>query len=307
MRSDNLLRVSCGGVELDSPIVVASGVWPFEKDFWQRDSFPGLGGICTKAVTLNRREGNPGTRIWETPAGLLNSIGLQNRGVEHFLERDLPVISEGGIPFIVNVAMENHDETSEVLRRLEDMRNMIPAVELNISCPNVSDGGMAWGRFAETSAQAVSMARKKWKGPLWVKLTPQAEDIAQVARAVEEEGADALVVGNTWLGMAIDIDTARPVFERAFAGLSGPGIFPLALRMVWEVCSAVTIPVIGCGGVTSYRDCLAMLMAGATAVEVGTVMFLDLQSGKSFSSGLEEYLLARGLDGMKDIIGKARQ
>lgn len=307
MGSDNMLRVSCGGIDLASPILVASGVWPFEKDFWLKERFPGLGGICTKAVTSHGREGNRGTRVWETPGGMLNSIGLQNRGVEHFLERDLPVISDGGIPFIVNVAMENPDETSEVLKKLEIMRDKIPAVELNISCPNVSDGGMAWGKCARSSAQAVSMARKKWSGPLWVKLTPQAEDIGEVSRVVQDEGADALVVGNTWLGMAIDTDKCSPVFERVFAGLSGPAIFPLALRMVWEACSSVSIPVIGCGGVTSAKDCLAMLMAGATAVEIGTAMFLDLQSGKKLSSGLEEYLLARGLDGLNDIIGKARQ
>ena len=299
------LGVSCGGIELKTPVIVASGVWPFETEFWDRKSFPGLGAICTKAVTLHQREGNPGIRVWETPSGMLNSIGLQNGGVDLFLDHHVPEISQGGIPFIVNVAMEKIQETGKVLEKLERHRSSIPAVELNISCPNVSEGGMAWGTDALSSSRAVAMAREKWSGPLWVKLTPQAGDISLVARAVQDQGADALVVGNTWLGMAMDVEKGKPVFGRVFAGLSGPAIFPLALRTVWEVCSSVSIPVVGCGGIASPDDCLAMIMAGASAVEIGTLMFTHLNAGSMICSGIEEYLQSRGLDDVKDIMGIA--
>ena len=303
---DDVLSVDVGGVVLESPVIIASGVWPYERELWVPKRLRGVGAVCTKAVTLEERRGNPGHRIWETPSGVLNSIGLQNGGADAFIEKYLPLVGDSGVPFAVNVAMERPEETEATLRKVNSRRELIPAVELNVSCPNVDDGGMSWGLLPESTARAVSMARRIWQGPLWVKLTPQAPDIASVASAAEKAGADALVVANTWLGMAIDISTAKPVFERTCAGLSGPAIFPLALRLVWEVSSAVDIPVVGCGGVTDYKDCLAMLMAGARAVEIGTAMFLDLNAPSEICRGLSEYLASTNLHDLYDVIGMAK-
>ncbi len=303
---DKSLCVNIGGVLLDSPIVIASGVWPYEEELWSRERLKGVGALSTKAVTLEPRIGNPGTRVWETPSGMLNSIGLQNGGVDTFIKEYLPIVRKSGLPFVVNVAVERPAETEATLKRLNEIREIIPAVELNVSCPNVDDGGMCWGLFPESAAQAVSLARECWKGSLWVKLTPQSPDIMGVASAAEDAGADALVVANTWLGMAIDTRTARPVFERTCAGLSGPAIFPLALKAVWDVASTVNIPIVGCGGVISYQDCLAMIMAGASAVEIGTAMFIDFETPTRICNGLSDYLEEKGLSNLSELIGIAR-
>jgi dihydroorotate dehydrogenase (NAD+) catalytic subunit len=202
--------------------------------------------------------------------------------------------------------MERPEETELTLKKLNSLSDLIPGVELNISCPNVDGGGMSWGILPESAAEAVSLARRSWDGPLWVKLTPQSSWLEDVARAAESEGADALVVGNTWLGMAIDVQACRPVFERTRAGLSGPAVFPLALRTVWDVSSAVDIPVVGCGGVTSAEDCLAMMMAGASAVEVGTAMFVDLETPLKICEGLTAYLDKKDLSSLDLLTGSAK-
>lgn len=298
------LSVKVGALELSSPVVIASGVWPYEEDFWGAEKLVGVGAVCTKAISLNARSGNSGVRVWETQAGMLNSIGLQNIGVDGFLEKYHTRVTACGRPAIANVVMERETETSVTLAKLRDAGGMA-AVELNISCPNVDGDGMAWGTADCTAARAVRLARAIWDGPLWVKMTPQSPDPAAVARAVEAEGADAVVAGNTWLGMAMDMTTGKPAFGRVVAGLSGPAVFPLALRLVWQVCAAVTIPVVACGGVATSTDCAAMLLAGASAVEVGTAFFRNIGAGAEICSGLPELTRRYGGNSLSDIIGFA--
>ncbi|NLD06432.1 MAG: dihydroorotate dehydrogenase, partial [Synergistaceae bacterium] len=252
------------------------------------------------------RCGNKGVRLWETPAGVLNSIGLQNVGATGFVEKYLKMTKTCPVPVIANVVMENAEETSETLKILQDT-GVLAAAELNISCPNVDGDGMAWGIDPSSAAKAVRAARKAWEGELWVKMTPQTPCPEDVARAIEAEGADAIVAANTWLGMGMDMQRARPSFDRVVAGLSGPAIFPLALRLLWQVCGAVSIPVIGCGGVTTSSDCAAMMLAGASAVEVGTAFFRNLDSGKEISEGLQKYVSQYGCSRLEDIIGLARK
>jgi len=299
--------ISIGGVLLRSPLIIASGTWPHEPEYWKGPICSFVGAACTKALTLRPREGNPGIRLWETPCGLLNSIGLQNPGVDSFLRDDLPKISSGDVGIVVNVAMESEEETAEVLARLSVFEDRFLSMELNISCPNVDAGGMAWGSDPVLAARAVDLARRCWRGPLWAKLTPQCGNIAEVARAVEEAGADALVVANTWLGMAMDPVSEKPVFSRNVAGLSGPAIFPLALRLVWEVSSSVHIPVIGCGGISKTEDVISMMLAGASAVAIGTFHFSDLGCFRNIGRGLLEHLAAKGYSSPMDLIGKGKK
>lgn len=296
-----------GGLLLRSPVVIASGVWPYDPGLWAADRLEGVGALCTKAVSLAPRAGNGGTRVWETPCGMLNSIGLQNGGAQEFLEKGLSVAESSGRPFLVNVVMESEREVLECLAILGCCDGRIPAVELNISCPNVDGDGMAWGMTPQSTARAVAIARKGWSGPLWVKLTPQAPDLAGAARAAEEEGADAIVCGNTWLATAMDLQRKRPAFRRVVAGLSGPAIFPLALRTVWEVAAAVSVPVVGCGGVASWEDAAAMLLAGASAVEVGSALFTDFDLPKKIAAGLETYMAASGLADLPGLVGLGRR
>jgi dihydroorotate dehydrogenase (NAD+) catalytic subunit len=299
------LRCRVGGLDLRSPIIAASGTWPHDPSFWRGELTAGLGAICTKGITRNRREGNRGIRLWETPCGLLNSIGLQNSGVEAFISGELPEIGSRDVSLIANVAVEDLPSLAEVLKLLASVKDQIDAVELNISCPNVDEGGIAWGSNPESTAKAVACARSLWGGPLWVKLTPHACDIVKVATSAQECGADALVVANTWLGMAIDVESEKPVFDRVVAGLSGPAVFPLALRLVWEVARCVSIPVIGCGGIAEARDVVAMLFAGASAVEMGTALFLDLNLPAKFTLILKEYMQRHGYALTEEMVGVA--
>jgi dihydroorotate dehydrogenase (NAD+) catalytic subunit len=305
LRAD--LSASAGGLKLVSPVVIASGVWPYEPDLWSPERLEGVGALCTKAVSLHPREGNRGVRVWETSCGMLNSIGLQNSGVRGFLKDALPVVRSSGRPFLVNLVMESAREVRENLAVLRDAPGGIPAVELNISCPNVDGDGMSWGISPEGAAKAVAIARSEWKGPLWVKLTPQAPDLPAVAKAAESEGADALVCGNTWLGMAMDLKKKRPVFQRVAAGLSGPAVFPLALRTVWQVCGAVSVPVVGCGGVARWEDAAAMILAGAAAVEVGSALFADFDLPRKITEGLAGYMAEAGAAGLADLVGLGRK
>jgi len=299
------MHVSLGGLNLESPVIIASGVWPYEAELWSPERLEGVGALCTKAVSLNGRAGNKGVRVWETPCGMLNSIGLQNAGVRSFLDDYLPLVRGANRPFLVNLVMESEREVRESIAALAEVPG-IPAIELNISCPNVDGDGMAWGISAESAAKAVRIARSEWKGALWVKLTPQSPDLAGVAKAVEAEGADAIVCGNTWLGMAMDIKKKRPAFQRVVAGLSGPAVFPLALRTVWQVCGAVKIPVVGCGGVASWEDAAAMLLAGAAAVEVGAALFTDFELPRKIVAGLSAYLAEQKIDSVSGLTGLGR-
>ncbi len=305
MSSRTEMHVSLGGLDLESPVIIASGVWPYEAELWSPERLEGVGALCTKAVSLNGRTGNTGVRVWETPCGMLNSIGLQNSGVRSFLHDYLPLVRGANRPFLVNLVMESEREVRESIAALEEVPG-IPAIELNISCPNVDGDGMAWGISAESAAKAVRIARSEWKGALWVKLTPQSPDLAGVAKAAEAEGADAIVCGNTWLGMAMDIRKKRPAFQRVVAGLSGPAVFPLALRTVWQVCGAVKIPVIGCGGVASWEDAAAMLLAGAAAVEVGSALFTDFDLPRKIVAGLSAYLAEQKIAAVSGLTGLGR-
>ncbi len=304
----NKLHTALGHHTFTTPIFAASGVWPLERDLWPLQSLEGLGGICSKGITLRPRSGNPGHRIWETPGGLLNSIGLQNPGVEVFARDYLkgPLINTDP-SMIVNIAPESEREFPQLFAPLNARMDKITAVELNLSCPNVSAGGMSWGKTPQGVATATELARSQWKGDLWIKLTPQAPNLEEVARAAEKAGADALVVGNTWLGMAMDLEKKRPAFQRVVAGLSGPAIFPLALRTVWAVAGAVTIPVIGCGGISSWEDGAAMLLAGARAIQIGSGLFKDLTLPGKIARGLEEYMKEQGWDSLDSMVGAGRE
>lgn len=300
------LRVDAGGLELKVPVITASGTWAYEEGMWAADLTSHAGAFCSKAITRFPCEGNPGTRVWETPSGILNSIGLQNEGFDHFMAYRLPVLKKRGIPVVLNICMQSDGELDEMMRRLADARELVDCVELNVSCPNTDHGCMSCGVDPRLTGNATAIARRHWDGPLWIKLTPQAPDIPAVARAAESAGASAIVAGNTWLGMAIDTARGVPVFARRVAGLSGPAVFPLALRVVWDVAGAVSIPVIGCGGVDGPESALAMIMAGATAVEVGAALFSDLGVLARIHEGLAAAVASRGVKNISELVGKAR-
>ncbi len=301
------LAVTVGGVKLKVPVVIASGTWAYESDLWQEDLTQYVGAICSKAITKDPCQGNSGARVWETPSGILNSIGLQNEGIDHFIDVRLPDLNRRGVPVILNICMQSAEELDYMMCRVAEAREMVGGVELNISCPNTDHGCMSWGVDPKMTAQATELARRHWDGPLWVKLTPQAADIAGVARAAEAAGADALVASNTWLGMAIDVKRGVPVFARRVAGLSGPAIFPLALRVLWDAAGAVKIPVIGCGGVCDGDSALAMIMAGASAVEVGAALFGGFDALKKIHDGLRDGVERFGVASLSELCGKARK
>lgn len=301
------LKTRVGNLELSGPLIAASGVWPMEPELWPREALTGLAAYCSKGLTRHPQAGNPGIRLWETPAGMLNSIGLQNKGVRHFAEVILPRLKETGLPLVVNLAPHSSDEIPDLLAPLVDVQDSIAVLELNISCPNVSAGGMAWGKTTAGAREAVEPVRELWPGELWVKLTPQAADPALVAQTCREYGADGLVVANTWLGMAMNLKTGKPAMERVVAGLSGPAIFPLTLRCVWEVCGAVEIPVVGCGGVSSWEDAAAMILAGASAIQIGTGLMTDLNLPARICRGLSEYLKKNSYSSLDQMIGAGRE
>ncbi len=300
------LRVDAGGRDLRVPVITASGTWAYEEDLWKSDIAENVGAFCSKAITRDPCAGNPGHRVWETPSGILNSIGLQNEGFDHFMEHRLPVLKKRGTPVVLNICMQSDGELAYMMDKIAEARELVDCVELNVSCPNTDHGCMSCGVDPRLTANATEIARKRWDGPLWVKLTPQAPDNAAVARAAESAGASAVVVANTWLGMAMDTKRGVPVFARRVAGLSGPAVYPLALRLVWDVAGAVKIPVIGCGGVDSADAALGMIMAGATAVEVGAALFADLGVLKEIREGLEAAVARWGVGSIAELIGKAR-
>lgn len=300
------LQIDVGGVALETPVVIASGVWPMDPSMWPEASLKGVGAICSKGTTLEPGTGNRGKRICESHCGLLNSIGLQNGGVVSFVQNDLPALGSSGKPIIANIAFETLDELRQIIERLNSRRDLIGALEMNVSCPNVSMGGMSWGVDMDSLERSVSEARSKWTGPLWVKLSPQAPSIAVAARICEASGAEAIVVGNTWLGMAMDNEREEPFFERIFAGLSGPAIFPLSLRLVWEAAASVHIPVVGCGGICGPDEALSMFLAGASAVALGTGLFQDFSLPASICVKLSQHMENRAITSISDLAGRGR-
>ncbi|MCF7935690.1 MAG: nitronate monooxygenase [Synergistales bacterium] len=301
-------RLACrvGDVALPTPVVIASGVWPLDTDEWCGQALEGVGAICTKGITAAPREGNSGHRIWETPCGMLNSIGLQNPGMERFCADALPSMLAGGVPLVANIAPASAEEIPWMLERLRPFGERLATVELNLSCPNVDRGGLSWGGSLEGIHEATSLARAGWPGALWVKISPQAASIGNAVEAAARAGGDAVVVANTWLGMAMDVEQERPAFRRTFAGLSGPAVFPLALRAVWEAAACDLLPVVACGGVADWRDLAAMLLAGASAVEVGTALCSDLTAPRRLCEGLDDHMEARGYRDLTRLVGKAR-
>ncbi len=271
--ADPVLATSVGAVAFTNPILTASGTYGSGKEYTDFVDLADLGGVVTKSVTLNPIRGNPPPRVVETPSGMLNAIGLQNEGVHVFLNELLPPLKKQARKVVVNVAGKSKEDYLEVTSILD--KSGVDALELNISCPNVKEGGIAFGVCAQTAAGLVSEIRKRTTLPLWVKLSPNVTDIVSIAKAVQDAGADALVVSNTYLGMAIDIEKKKPILANITGGLSGPAIHPLALRMVWQVAKNVSCPVVAVGGVKSVREVIAFLLAGASAVEVGTMNFVD--------------------------------
>lgn len=295
------LRVNLCGFELKNPIIMASGTFGFGKEYGEIYDVSQLGGISSKGLTLVAKPGNEGMRVHETASGMMNSVGLENPGVQGFIDKELPDFSRLDTCRIVNLGGGCQDDYVEGARLLDDKDFDI--VELNISCPNVKYGGMAFGIKAEVAREVIRSVRKATKKPLIVKLSPNAEDIVEMARVCEQEGADGISLVNTFKAMAIDIHKRRPVFNNVTAGLSGPAIKPIALRMVYEVCQAVTIPVVGMGGIMTAQDVIEFIMAGATCVQIGTANFANPRIGQEIIADLESFMDENGIKSLDEIRG----
>ncbi len=290
------------GLTIKNPVMTASGTFGYGLEYGDFIDLNRLGGVLVKGTTLHPRQGNPYPRMAETPSGMLNAVGLQNKGVDYFCEYIYPTISGYDTAMIVNVSgsqVEDYIETAEKINALEG----IPAIELNISCPNVKEGGMAFGVTCAGAASVVRAVRAVYDKTLIVKLSPNVTDITEIARAVEAEGADSISMINTLLGMAIDAEKRRPVLSTITGGLSGPAVKPIALRMVWQTAQAVKVPIIGMGGIASATDAIEFLLAGASAVEVGTYNFVDPSVTTQIIDGIEDYMLRHGFTDIQDLIG----
>ena len=295
------MGVNLGGLAMKNPVTVASGTFAAGREYGDFVDVAALGAVTTKGVSLNGWEGNASPRIAETPSGMLNSIGLQNPGVGHLKECDLPWLADRGATVIVNVSGHSFDEYVQVIEALEGAS--VDAYEVNISCPNVDAGGMTIGCETASVEAVVSRCRKATQRPLVVKLTPNVTDITEIARAAEASGADALSLINTVLGMAIDARTRRPRLARVVGGLSGPAIKPIALRMVYETHRAVSIPLLGMGGISTGTDAIEFMLAGATAVAVGTANFMNPTATLDVLAGMEYYCEQQGVESITELIG----
>lgn len=295
------LRVNLCGFELKNPIIMASGTFGFGKEYGEIYDVSILGGISSKGLTLVAKPGNEGMRVHETPSGMMNSVGLENPGVQGFIDKELPDFSRLDTCRIVNLGGGCEDDYVEGARLLDNKDFDI--VELNISCPNVKHGGMAFGIKSEVAREVIRSVRKATKKPLIVKLSPNAEDIVEMAKVCQEEGADGISLVNTFKAMAIDIHKRRPVFNNVTAGLSGPAIKPIALRMVYEVCQAVTIPVVGMGGIMTAEDVIEFIMAGATCVQLGTANFANPRIGQEIIEDLNRFMDENGIKSLDEIRG----
>lgn len=296
------LAVKLGSLELKNPVLTASGTFGYGLEYADFMNLERLGGFIVKGTTLEPRQGNPYPRMAETPSGMLNAVGLQNKGVEHFAAETYPLLENLDTEVMVNVSgasIEQYAATAEHLAQLP----RIHAIELNISCPNVKQGGMAFGTTADGAASVVRAVRKVWPRHLMVKLSPNVTSIADIALAVEAEGSDSVSLINTLLGMAVDVERRKPVLSTVTGGLSGPAVRPVAVRMVWQVAKAVSIPVVGLGGITDARDALEFIMAGATAVQIGTANFLDPTTCIKVIDGIEEYCTRHGVADISELRG----
>ncbi len=296
------LSVNIGNLKLSNPVMTASGTFGYGKEFEDFVDLEKIGGIIVKGTTLHRREGNPYPRMAETPMGMLNAVGLQNKGVDYFIEQIYPQIKDIRTNMIVNVsgsAIEDYVQTAEKINELE----AIPAIELNISCPNVKQGGMAFGVTAKGAGEVVKAVREVYKKTLIVKLSPNVTDITEIARAAEASGADSVSLINTLLGMAIDAEKRVPLLSTVTGGMSGAAVKPIALRMVWQVSKAVNIPVIGLGGIMNWKDAVEFLLTGASAIQIGTANFIDPAITVKVAEGINDYLDRHGFTSVKDIVG----
>lgn len=298
------LNVKIGSLRMKNPVMTASGTFGYGLEFADLVPLDKIGGIIVKGTTLKPREGNDYPRMAETPQGMLNCVGLQNKGADYFCEHIYPQIKDINTNMIVNVSGSSPEDYAECAARI-DALDRIPAIELNISCPNVHDGGMAFGVTCTGAASVVKAVRARYHKTLIVKLSPNVTDIAEIARACEAEGADSVSLINTLMGMSIDIERRRPALSIGTGGLSGPAVRPVAVRMVWQVAKAVRIPVIGLGGITCAHDAIEFLMAGATAVEIGTANFIDPAVCVKVCQGINDWLDAHGCAKVTDIVGAA--
>ena len=295
------MKVNLAGVELKNPIVVASGTFGFGREYAQFYDLGELGGICAKGLTLHRREGNPAPRIAETPMGILNSVGLQNPGVDAFIEHELPFMRQYDTKVIANISGNTPEEYGIMCEKLSEAG--VDMIEVNISCPNVKAGGLAYGTKPELAAEVTEVAKKHSTVPVMVKLSPNVTDITEIAKAVEGAGADAVSLINTLRGMRIDINTRRPVLKMNTGGMSGPAVLPVAVRMVWEVANAVKIPILGTGGVAKGSDAAQMMLAGACAVAVGTACIADPFAPIKVRDELAEIAAKQGLASVSELTG----
>ena len=296
------LNVEIGSLKLKNPVLTASGTFGYGTEFADFVDLNRLGGFIVKGTTLNAREGNDYPRMAETPSGMLNAVGLQNKGVDYFINNIYPTLLDIDSEIIVNVSGASIDDYAEVARRLAPL-DRINAIEVNISCPNVKQGGMAFGTTCEGAASVTKAVREAYDKTLIVKLSPNVTDIVSIAKAVEAEGADSVSLINTMLGMAIDVERQRPYLSTITGGLSGPAVRPIAVRMVWQVAKAVKIPVIGLGGITSGRDALEFIMAGATAIQVGTYNFVDPAVTAKIVDEIDDYCHRHNVSDISELRG----
>lgn len=297
------LNVSIGNLSMKNPVMTASGTFGYGLEYADFVPLEQIGGIIVKGTTLNPRQGNDYPRMAETPSGMLNCVGLQNKGVDYFCNNIYPQIKDIDTNMIVNVSGSSPEDYAECAARIDQLEG-IPAIELNISCPNVKDGGMAFGVTCEGAASVVRAVRQRYHRTLIVKLSPNVTSISDIARAVEDEGADAVSLINTLMGMSIDIEKRKPRLSIGTGGLSGACVKPVALRMVWQVAKAVNIPVVGLGGISSVEDAIEFFLAGATAIEIGTANFIDPTITIKVKDGINEWLDKHGCESLHDIIGQ---
>ncbi len=296
------LGFSIGSLNFKNPVLTASGTCGYGSELDDFIDISRLGGIIVKGTTLEPREGNPYPRMAETPSGMLNSVGLQNKGIDYFESNIYPVISRYDTNVIVNVNGSYVEDYVALAERLNNL-DRIPAIELNISCPNVKMGGMAFGTNLDSAREVTRAVRAVYSKILIVKLSPNVTSITDFARVTEEEGADAVSLINTLLGMSVDVERMRPSLATVTGGLSGPAVKPIALRMVWQVARAVKIPVIGAGGISTFSDALEFILAGASAIQVGTASFIDPRSTINILEGIEQFLIRKGFSGISELVG----
>lgn len=296
------LSVRLGKLQLKNPVMTASGTFGYGTEYSDFIDISRIGGIIVKGTTLRERQGNPYPRMAETPSGMLNAVGLQNKGVDYFIQHIYPEIQNVNTSIFVNVSgstIEDYVTAAEMINELEH----IPGIELNISCPNVKEGGMAFGTSCPSAAQVVKEVRRVYKKELMVKLSPNVTDIAEIARAVEAQGADSISLINTLLGMAINVEKRKPVLSTITGGLSGAAVKPIALRMVWQVAQAVKVPVIGMGGIMNATDAIEFLLAGASAIQIGTANFIDPTISVQVLEGIEDYMNRHHISAVRDLTG----